>query len=152
MEGRISRHLLHFEIQPLSVAILRIMTTRTSIQLIKYVGVGGTAAFVEWISFALLVGAARVHYLAAVTVSFIVATAVNYFLSGRFVFMRGRHTAHKELILLYLVSAVGLLLNLLLMALFFGLWSIPVMPAKILATGVVFFWNFETRKMWVYEK
>jgi putative flippase GtrA len=127
------------------------MPKRTSVQLLKYVGVGGAAALVEWTSFALLVGAARIHYLAAVIISFILATAVNYLLSGRFVFVRGRHPAHKELLLLYLVSAIGLFLNLILMTLFVGLWSIHPMPAKIAATGFVFFWNFGARKMWVFK-
>ena len=126
------------------------MTKRTATQLIKYVGVGGTAALVEWTSFALLIGAVRLHYLAAVTVSFILATAVNYLLSALFVFARGRHPAHKELILLYVVSAVGLFLNLLLMSLFVGLFAMQTMPSKISATGMIFFWNFGSRKMWVF--
>ncbi len=127
------------------------MTRKTSIQLIRYVGVGGTAAIVEWMSFALLIGPARIHYLIAVTVSFIVATAVNYVLSVRFVFARGKYPAHKELFLLYLVSAIGLFINLLLMSLFVGYLSIIAIPAKIAATGIVFFWNFGARKMWVFE-
>ncbi len=125
---------------------------RTSIQLVKYVGVGGSAALVEWSSFALLIGFAQLHYQAAVTVSFIVATAVNYVLSARFVFVRGRHPAHRELFLLYLVSAIGLALNLFFMLFFVGHLSLPAMPAKIASTGIVFFWNFSARKMWVFEK
>ena len=128
------------------------MVKKTSIQLIKYVGVGGTAALVEWTSFALLVGPVHLHYLAAVIVSFIIATAVNYVLSARFVFVRGRHPAHKELVLLYLVSAIGLILNLLLMTLFVGHLSTSAMLAKIESTGIVFFWNFSARKLWVFEK
>jgi len=128
------------------------MTKRTSIQLIKYVGVGGTAALVEWTTFALLIKAARVHYLAAATISFVLATAVNYLLSVLFVFVRGRHPAHKELILLYAVSAIGLFLNLLLMSLFVGVFAMQKMPSKIAATGIIFFWNFGARKMWVFEK
>jgi putative flippase GtrA len=128
------------------------MTKRSSIQLVKYVGVGGSAALVEWSSFALLIGPAQLHYLAAVTVSFLTATAVNYVLSARFVFVRGRHPAHKELFLLYLVSAIGLVLNLLFMSFFVGHLSIHAMPAKIASTGMVFFWNFGSRKLWVFEK
>lgn len=128
------------------------MIKRTSIQLIKYVGVGGSAALVEWTSFGLLIKTAHLHYLPAVVVSFLGATAVNYTLSTRFVFVRGRHSTHKELFLLYLVSAIGLLINLLLMSLFVGRLSFPAMPAKIAATGIVFFWNFGSRKLWVFEK
>ena len=125
---------------------------RTSIQLAKYVGVGGSAALVEWSGFAVLIGPAHLHYLAAVTVSFIAATAVNYALSARYVFVRGRHPAHRELMLLYLVSVIGLVLNLLLMSFLVGHLSIPAMPAKIASTGMVFFWNFTARKLWVFER
>jgi putative flippase GtrA len=128
------------------------MTKRTSIQLLKYVGVGGSAALVEWSCFALLIGITQLHYLIAATVSFLISTAVNYVLSARFVFVRGRHPAHRELFLLYLVSAIGLLLNLLLMSFFVEYLLIHAMPAKIASTGVVFFWNFGARKLWVFEK
>jgi len=120
-------------------------------QLTKYVFVGGTAALVEWSSFACVLSLAHLHYLAAVSLSFIVATAVNYILSSRFVFMRGRHPAHKEFILLYFVSAIGLIANLLLMMLFVGLLAVPAMSAKIASTGIVFIWNFMARRMWVFE-
>ena len=69
------------------------MTRKTSIQLIKYVGVGGAAALVEWTSFAVLVGPLHLHYLAAVFVSFITATTINYVLSARFYF-RARKTSY----------------------------------------------------------
>jgi putative flippase GtrA len=128
------------------------MTKRTSIQLLKYVGVGGSAALVEWSCFALLIGLAQLYYLAAAAVSFLISTAVNYVLSARFVFVRGRHPAHRELFLLYLVSAIGLLLNLLFMTFFVEYLSIHAMPAKIASTGMVFFWNFGARKLWVFEK
>jgi putative flippase GtrA len=105
----------------------------------KYVGVGGTAALVERMSFAILIGPVNLHYLAAVAASFIAATAVNYVLSTRFVFVRGLHPTHRELLLLYLVSTIGLFVNLLLMSFMVGFISFPAMPAKIMATGIVFF-------------
>jgi hypothetical protein len=97
LEGRISGYLLHSEIQSVSLRDRGAMNRKTSIQLIKYIAVGGTAIRVEWTSFASLIGPARLHYLIAVTVSFITATAVNYVLSDRFILVRGRHPAYKEL-------------------------------------------------------
>jgi putative flippase GtrA len=152
MEGRIPGNILHSKIQHISLKGPVIMIKKTSIQLIKYIGVGGTAALIEWTGFAILIGPARFHYLVAVTVSFITATAINYILSARFVFVRGRHPAHKELMLLYLVSAIGLVMNLLLMTFFVGLLKFSAMPAKIASTGIVFIWNFSSRKIWVFEK
>jgi len=127
-----------------------VVTKNTAIQFIRYTGVGGTAAIVEWTSFAFLIGVVHFHYLAAVVGSFIVATAANYLLSIRFVFGRGRHSLHKEAFMVYMVSGVGLLLNMLLMWFFVGRLGIPAMTAKIIATGIVFFWNFGSRKMFVF--
>lgn len=121
-------------------------------QLIKYGGVGGVAAIVEWTSFGMLISMVHVFYLTAVILSFIVATATNYVLSSRLVFVRGRHSPFKEVFLLYLVSAVGLLFNLILMSLLVGSLGMHAMPAKIISTGLVFFWNFGSRKIWIFEK
>jgi putative flippase GtrA len=61
----------------------------------------------------------------------------------------------KELILVFLVSAAGLLLNLLLMYLFVTVLGLDThiqkTMSKIAATGIVFFWNFLSRKYWIYN-
>ena len=128
------------------------MQTNGSVQFIKYTGVGGASAIVEWASFAIMVGGAHIFYLTGVVVSFMAATATNYLLSSRFVFVRGRHAPVKEVFLLYAVSAIGLVFNLLLMSVFVGLLGIHAMAAKITSTGLVFFWNFGARRMWVFGK
>jgi len=119
--------------------------------MMKYVFAGGTAALVEWSCFGISIGVAHLHYLAAVMLSFVLATGVNYILSSRFVFSSGRHPAHKEIVLLYVVSAVGLVSNLLLMSFFVGVLSVPAMPAKIASTGIIFVWNFTARKIWIFS-
>jgi len=100
----------------------------------------------------MLVGVIHIFYLTAVILSFIASTATNYVLSARLVFVRGRHSPFKEVFLLYLVSAAGLLFNLILMWLLVGLVGMHAMSAKIMSTGIVFFWNYGARKMWVFEK
>ncbi len=132
--------------------MIKSMKTKGPMQLIKYAGVGGIAAIVEWTSFGVLIGAAHIFYLTAVILSFIASTATNYVLSSRLVFVRGRHSYFKEVFLLYLVSAAGLLVNLILMSLLVGFLGMHAMPAKIVSTGIVFFWNYGARKMWIFEK
>ena len=48
---------------------------------------------------------------AAVVISFVFAAIVNYVLSLIVVFQRGRHSLHKEVLLVYMLSAIGLLIN-----------------------------------------
>ncbi len=131
---------------------MKLLKTIARIQIVKYAGVGGVAALVEWTTFGTLVGIVHLYYLSAVAVSFVLATATNYLLCTRFVFTRGRHAPHKEFVLLYAISGVGLLANLLLMRLFVGTFGFPALGAKMLCTGMIFFWNFGARKSWVFVK
>lgn len=121
-------------------------------QFVRYVGVGGTAALVEWSSFYVCHYLIGIHYLVAVVLAFILATAANYLLSIVFVFTRGRHTPHVEAFLVYLVSGIGLLLNMLLMYLFHGVFLINAMMAKVAATGIVLIWNFTSRKVFIFKE
>lgn len=62
----------------------------------------------------------------------------------------------KELFLVFLVSAIGLGFNLLLMFIFVRLLGMNTnllkTAAKIMATGIVFVWNFVSRKIWIYRE
>ena len=62
----------------------------------------------------------------------------------------------RELVLVFSVSALGLLFNMILMYLFvdcFGLnTNILKTVAKILSTGIVFIWNFMSRKFIIYKE
>jgi len=118
-------------------------------QLIRYAGAGGLAALVEWGTFNCLLKF-NLHYLMAVILAFILATGVNYRLCRWFVFFSGPHQLYMEAALLYLVSAVGLAMNILLMWLMVGLMALPPFTSKVLATGMVFIWNFTSRRIWVF--
>ncbi len=118
-------------------------------QLIQYTGAGGVAALTEWTIFygLFLLG---VNYIICVIIAFTVATGVNYRLS-KYIFVGGKFTRNKEIMLIYFISGIGLLLNLVLMWFFYVKLEIFSLLAKIMATGVVFFWNFIGRKYWVFK-
>lgn len=120
-------------------------------QFLLYFGVGGTAAIVEWGSYSIFIYLVDVNYLFAVVLSFILSTAVNYYLSVRFVFKGSKFKFHSEAMLIYLVSGLGLVGNILLMKLFVGNLVINPIVSKIMATGIVFFWNYGARKIWIFR-
>ena len=118
-----------------------------------YIVVGGAAALVEWTVFFLAITYGRINYIVAAIIAFFVATFVNYLLSIRMNFRsrEGRSTG-GELLLVYLVSGVGLLINLAVTATaveVFGLW---VMLGKVGGTGVAFIWNFMARQFLVFDR
>ena len=54
--------------------------------------------------------------------------------------------------MVYMISVVGLVLNLGILTMLIELASMNAMIAKILATGVVFSWNFTARHLWVFNR
>jgi putative flippase GtrA len=138
--------------QPLSATLREAWRSDVMKAAQKYLMVGGVSALLEWSIFALFLYGLEQHYLVSGAFSFLLATAANYFLSVRFVFGTGRRTRNQRIFLLYLVSAVGILFNLGVLAIGIDLIGMHEMAAKILATGAVFGWNFAARYYFVFQK
>lgn len=127
-------------------------------QFISYFCVGGCAAIVEWLVFALLTNVVGIYYLMSTTLAFLFSTATNWGL-GRIWTFRNSSTYKGKLliegVLIYAVSGIGLVFNLGLMFFFVTLLRmnspIKKVIAKIIATGIVFFWNYFARKSFIYR-
>ena len=126
-------------------------------QFLSYFGVGGVSALVEWAVFSLLEYLFDMPYLLATILAFIFSTTTNWFLGRTFTFRESAYKEKrgKEIFLVFLVSAIGLGFNLLLMYLFVDVIGMNTnllkTIAKILSTGIVFIWNFLSRKLWIYR-
>ena len=114
---------------------------------------GGIATIVEWVCFYIFSHQAHIHYLLATTLAFAISTAANW-LAGRLLTFRDaeKQPILQELGKIYAVSVIGLLLNLLLMYLFVQKAGLAKMMGKIIATILVFAWNFIIRKFWIYRR
>jgi putative flippase GtrA len=121
-------------------------------RIVRYFFVGAVAATVDIGLFALLVHGFSVHYLVAGALTFVLATGVNYVLSVRHVFESGaRFRRRHEVALVFVVSAVGLAVNQLVLYLGVSSFGLPPVVAKVLATGMVFFWNYGARAHFVFK-
>ena len=122
-------------------------------QLFSYFFVGLAAALVEWTSFWVFNSPLRLGIYLSTLLSFLIATSVNWLLGRKTTFKKHSKArdARKDILPVFLVSGVGLGLNILLMWLFVDrlLW-IPLL-SKILATGIVFAWNFTSRRFLIYN-
>lgn len=127
-------------------------------QFISYFFVGAIAAVVEWIMFALFANVIGMNYIVATCLAFLFSTVTNWILGRMWTFKSSKNFENKrakEMLLVFTVSAIGLLFNMGLMYLFvtvIGLdTSILKIISKIIATGIVFFWNFFVRKLVIYK-
>ena len=127
-------------------------------QFISYFFVGGVAAIVEWIAFFALSSIFDIYYISATCIAFIFSTTTNLVLGKLWTFKDNdnyRNKKIKETVLVFLVSAIGLLFNMLLMYIFveFLRLDTDIMKTfgKIFATGIVFIWNYLARKLFIYK-
>ena len=121
-------------------------------KVVRYFFVGGIAALVDFGSFVFLIEVLRLGWFWAALIGFVLATAVNYLLSVRHVFESGiRFSRRHEIALVFLVSALGLLLNQTMLYLLIDQQALNVFVAKVLAMAVVFVWNFMARSRFVFS-
>ena len=121
-------------------------------RIVRYFGVGAVAAAVDISLFALFAGYFRYPYLVVGCFTFILATAVNYELSVRFVFQSGvRFARRHEVMLVFAISAVGLALNQAMLYVGVGVMQANLVLAKVFATGCVFLWNYAARSRFVFR-
>lgn len=122
-------------------------------RIINYFFVGGAAATVDLTLFYFFAKQLGINYFMVGMFSFIMATLVNYILSIRHVFESGaRFSKHHEVGLVFAVSAVGLLVNQ--MVLYTGVekFDLDLLVSKIAATCAVFLWNYGARAHFVFKK
>ncbi len=127
-------------------------------QFISYFFVGGVAAIVEWVMFFIFANVLQINYFVSTVIAFIFSTTANWIL-GRIPTFKDNNTYKdkkaKEAFLVFVVSAIGLLFNLILMYLFVTVMgfdsSLGKTLSKIAATGIVFIWNFLIRKLVIYK-
>lgn len=92
--------------------------------------------------------------LTATTMAFALSTLYHYILCNRFVFDSGsRYQRGTEVSLVFVVSAMGLGWNLLLMWLFTSPAFLGLNPmiSKIMASAIVTVWNYVSRKKWIFK-
>lgn len=118
-------------------------------QFFKFGVVGVIAFIVDYLSLYLLTEFLNVYYLISSILSFLLSIIVNYLLSIKWVFDIKKKQSFKDVIIFTLLSAIGLLINLLVMYLSVEVLKIHYMIGKLIATFIVMIWNFVTRKMFL---
>jgi putative flippase GtrA len=120
---------------------------------VKYSMIGGASAIVDWGLFYLLAIILDLHYILSGTISFTLATLFNYFIGITFLFdSTARFTKQNEILLVFLISLIGLAINLLFLFLFSSRFLLSLMGSKILASFFTLVWNFSMRNYYIFRK
>lgn len=133
--------------------LLLIKSETTSIQLFRYLFVGGLAAGVDFMSFMLMSATFHQHYLFAQTIGFVTGITTNYILSTLWIF-KSRYTRLIETSLFLFTGLIGLLLSYLLLWFFIDILGMTWFEnaiAKLFTIFLVLLWNFSSRKWFVFQ-
>ncbi len=126
-------------------------STNTKVQVIRSLVVSVVALVADFGSLVIFKEQFGVNYLLAATLSFCLGVAVNYYLSVKWVFADRKFTnKHAEFVIFVVICAIGLALNLGIIAGLVQLLAFDYRLAKAISTVVVFFWNFIARKKILY--
>jgi len=120
--------------------------------ILRYLAVGGVAAGIDIGIFVIFAKMLGLNYLLVAATGFVLATCVNYVLSVRFAFTSGiRFGRSMEIALVYLVSLVGLVINQGVLYVGIELIGVEMVLCKLIATGLVFVWNYGVRSRFVFR-
>jgi putative flippase GtrA len=122
------------------------------IQVARFIIAGGSTASLDFILYWFIVQVIGWHYILAVTISFVVASTVNYYLSIIWVFFNGKFKSLMSEYLVFLFfTALGLLLNYIILYVGIELLKINSLNARILSIVIVTIFNFVTKKFIVFK-
>lgn len=120
---------------------------------VRYLAGSALALAIDFGTYSGLIRLAGVHYLVAAPIGFALGLATIYLLSIRWVFRQRRlKDARAELALFALVGFAGMALNQLVV--YFGVERLALSyeAAKIVSAGMVFTFNFVTRKLLLFTR
>ncbi|HVI68886.1 MAG TPA: GtrA family protein [Magnetospirillaceae bacterium] len=131
--------------------VLKGRTDRTIVQFIRYGMVAVVALAFDFGTYAFLVRIADVHPVVAATIGFTLGLFVNYLLSILWVFNQRTRSKRIEMMTFMVIGLIGLGLTDILIWLMAIEWHVDDLLAKLVATGIVFFWNFGARKILLFK-
>jgi len=120
-------------------------------QVFKFILVGGFCACIEFITFNIFIDFFKIEYLIANVISIVIAVVINYVLSRAFVFEKSKHSKRNEFLSFVLFSVLAIVLNQLILWVFFEVIKLDIRLCKALAIVIVAFFNYLTKKHIVFK-
>lgn len=125
--------------------------TRHFNQLFIYgaLGLVGTAG--HYLVLYLMVEFVGLAVLTSSSAGFVTGAVINHELNRRFLFHRTQRSYSGSVVRFFIVAAAGFLVNLSVMYVLTGIFSVYYLIAQVVATGLVFLATFLVNKLWTFQ-
>ena len=131
--------------------IRKIKTSKIIPQAFKYAVVGGIATVVDMGLLYILTEFVSVFYLLSATISFLIAAVVNYSINKAWTFKNKSAKVAKQFGVFFFFAVIGAGLNLFFLYVFTEYFHLWYMYSKLIATFIVFIWNFFGNKYFTFR-
>ncbi|MFC1656341.1 GtrA family protein [Patescibacteria group bacterium] len=121
------------------------------VQFIKFGIVGISNTLIDLGIFQALTAYTPIYYVIANIISFSLGVLNSYIWNRIWTFRSPDRRISKEFIRFAIISVIGLVLNTLFLAVFIEVFNFPSFLGKVVATVLVFVWNFFMSKSWVFK-
>lgn len=129
-----------------------IFKKETLIQMVKYGLIGCVAFAVDYGTLLVLTQYCHVYYLLSNVFSFCLGVIVSYIGSIGWVFHQEQTKSRtRDIVVFLIIGVIGLVFTELLLYIFTEWAHVYYLISKIIATIIVFFWNFFARKVFVVK-
>ena len=121
-------------------------------QVLLFLGIGTICFFIDMTLLVFQVEMLKFAVVPATAVSVILTTLIAYLLNVKFIFEGGKFSLTREVMLFFIFSIIGVVLNIVLMyvlVVYILMWYVL---AKVLITLAVSVFNFTTRKLFIFNK
>lgn len=122
-------------------------------QVRKFLLLGVVSTLIDYVIYSALIFAG-VNYVAAIIVGYSAGLLANYQIGRRYIFTSGTkvRSSRAEFVAVVVIALFGALFNIAIVKLMsYSVWHLDLMLSRVIAIGIVFFWNYFARKVWVYH-
>jgi putative flippase GtrA len=122
-------------------------------QIIYFFILGIFSTLIDFVIYTVLV-IFNINYIIAIIIGYSCGFLFNFFIGRKHVFKNGRkvETFMGEFSLVLVINIIAILLNILIVYVLYSLLVVcNEIDARVIAIGIVFFWNFFARKLFVYH-
>ncbi len=121
-------------------------------EIYRYVIAAFCAFAVDYLVLFLLTNYIGLYYLVSSGISFILGVSIMYFFSINWVFSKRAIKMQKvEIVIFFITSIIGLAGNIFFMWVLTSLLSVFYLISKIIVTFIIFFWNFLSKKIFIFS-
>lgn len=118
----------------------------------RYMLVSGFATLLDYTIYSTLLLLGAPYWLGIIT-GYLASTTAHFFVTRKVVFRNGSkiRTTQRELMAIYCIATIAIGLNIIIVDFLNQLIGIDYFTARVVAIGLVFFYNYYTRKTIIYH-